>query len=537
MPARPRNRQAQLVVRRILLAFLVGASALPLAPAGAEAPARAKPGAAAPAEHSFEHATISNPEDGTQIAITIFKPARAARRDVPVVLHSHGWGGSRETDISDLVRPFLDAGFGVVSIDQRGHGESTGQAHIQDPTRETEDIQAVIDHVARLRWVKLERRGDPVLGAIGGSYGGGYQTMTALDEIAETGRTRFDVLAPQITWYDLPRSLAPSDVPRTLWTTLLYGAGAGMVPRHIHEAFVWGATTGQWPDGTLYGQPAPGVPNLDAILHEHGPVAFVEDGVRINVPVLVRQGTTDNLFTLNEGLDIFEQALTPKARKRSFFVAYNGGHALPNVVPRGEPAKLELETGEDACNEDFTQTTIEFFRKAFKGKKTKGVLPNRYNMTTVAGDACLHLPRLSTGEPLEVDPTGSGLVPVTSAAGAPLQIPVAEGPLTLAGVPELRGAVTSAGLDTRLFLGLASGSSPADAAVIQNNLMPLRRALPGQDEAFSVDLPGVVAEVPEGETLFLTISPVSDIYIGHGSRTPGAVVLSDLSLTLPTTPS
>ncbi|MGH8986790.1 MAG: alpha/beta hydrolase family protein [Acidimicrobiia bacterium] len=82
-------------------------------------------------------------------------------------------------------------------MDQRAHGDSEGQAHVQDPTKETEDVKAVIDHVAKLEWVKLDRPGDPVLAAIGGSYGGGYQTMTALDEIHETGRTRFRRATPR----------------------------------------------------------------------------------------------------------------------------------------------------------------------------------------------------------------------------------------------------------------------------------------------------------------------------------------------------
>ena len=155
--------------------------------------------ASAAAEHSAENATVTNPDDGTEIVVTVFKPAAAAGGEVPVIFHSHGWGGSRETTVDGYVKPFLDAGFGVVSIDQRGHGESGGQAHVQDPTKETEDVQAVIDFTAKLGWVKLEAPGDPVLGAVGLSYGGGYQTMTALDEIAETGSTRFDALAPEIT--------------------------------------------------------------------------------------------------------------------------------------------------------------------------------------------------------------------------------------------------------------------------------------------------------------------------------------------------
>jgi ABC-2 type transport system ATP-binding protein len=131
------------------------------------------------------------------------------------------------------------------------------------------------------------------------SYGGGYQTMTALDEIAETGSTRFDALAPEITWYDLPESLAPQKVVRSAWNFLLYGIGASMVPDYIHESFAWGSATGQWPDGTLYGQAVAGAPNLDKIFHQHSPVAFVEKGIRINVPLSVERGRED----LREGSD------------------------------------------------------------------------------------------------------------------------------------------------------------------------------------------------------------------------------------------
>lgn len=509
------------MVRRIAVTLGVLALSVTIAPAGAG------PG------HSARDATVENPKDGTQIAITVFKPAAAARRDVPVILHSHGWGGSRETSVDGLVEPYLDAGFGVVSIDQRGHGESSGQAHVQDPERETEDIQAVIDYVATLDWVQLQGARDPVLGAIGGSYGGGFQTMTALDEIAETGRTRFDALAPQITWYDLPQSLAPQGVPRTAWGTLLYAAGATMVPDFIHRGYLWSAATGQWPDGTLYGQPVPEVPNLDRIFHRHSPVAFVEKGIRLDVPVLLRQGATDNLFPLNEGLDIFERALTPRARSQSYFVSYNGGHALPNVLPPGEPVAAELGSGTDACTKDFTATTIAFFARVFSGRSTRGVLPARYNLTTLAGDRCLHRDRLAAARRIEVDPTGAGVLPLAAGAGAPLQVPLVQGPLTLAGVPVLRGKLTSAGLDTRLFVGLAVGTTPADARVIGNNLMPLHQVMPAQDERFTLELAGVVAQVPEGSSLFLTITPLSDLFFGHASRLPGAVVLSDLQLTLP----
>lgn len=492
-------------------------------------------GAAAGGKHSAEDATVKNPDDGTEIGITIFKPAAAAQGDVPVVLHSHGWSGSRETEIGGTVESMLDAGFAVVSIDQRGHGESGGQANVQDPELETEDVQAVIDHIATLDWIRLDGPGDPVMAAIGGSYGGGYQTMTALDEIHETGSTRFNALAPEITWFDLPESLAPQKVVRTAWSVILYAAGASMVPNYIHESFAWGTATNQWPDGTLYGQPVPGAPNLDKIFTRHSPVWYAQRGIQIDVPVLIRQGLTDNLFNLNQAVHNFQDVVSPKARSQSYLLAHNGGHALPNALPPGNTPQAEIGGGVDACSPkgDFTKLTIAFFERVFAGKSTAGLMPARYNLTTASGDKCLHLDALPSGKAITVDVTGYGPTIATAGLGAPIHLPLAEGPVTLAGIPTLSGKVTSAGLDTRAFFGLAVGSTPGDATVIDNNLMPLRRIMPGQDEKFSIELAGVSIEIPDGQSLFLTITPMSDMYFGHSSRTPGGLVLSGLEVAVP----
>lgn len=485
--------------------------------------------------HEARDATVKNPDDGTEIAITIFKPAAAADDRVPVVLHSHGWAGSRETEIGGTVEAMLDAGFGVVSIDQRGHGDSGGQANVQDPDLETEDVQAVIDHVAKLDWIRLDGPGDPVMGAIGGSYGGGYQTMTALDEIHETGRTRFDALAPEITWYDLPESLAPQKVVRTAWNVLLYAAGSTMVPDYIHEAFAWGTATNHWPDGTLYGQRVPGAPNIDKVFTRHSPVWYAERGIQLDIPVLLRQGLTDNLFNLNQGVHNFQDVLTPKARSESFLIAHNGGHALPNVLPPGNTPQAQLGGGLDACSPkgDFTKLTIAFFERVFSGRSTAGLMPTRYNLTTAAGDKCLHLNALPSGRAIGVDLAGYGPTIATAGLGAPVHLPLAQGPLTLAGIPTLSSNVTNTGLDARAFFGLAVGATPGDATVIDNNLMPMRRIMPGVGEEVSIELSGVSIEIPEGQTLFLTITPLSDMYFGHSSRTPGGLVLSGLEVKIP----
>ncbi len=61
-------------------------------------------------------------------------PVQSAKHPVPMIMHSHGWGGSRSTSASDFTA-FLDAGYGVLSFDQRGFGESGGHGVRREPDR------------------------------------------------------------------------------------------------------------------------------------------------------------------------------------------------------------------------------------------------------------------------------------------------------------------------------------------------------------------------------------------------------------------
>jgi len=119
-------------------------------------------------------------------------------------------------------------------------------------------------------------------------------------------------------------------------------------------------------------------------------------------------------------------------------------------------------------------------------------------------------------------------------AGAAVHLPAAEGPIAVAGVPRLSGSMTALGVDARAFFGLAVGTTPADARVVANNLMPIRYVTPVVGKPFSLDLSGVAVEVPEGQTLYLTIAPMSDLFAGHGSKAPAGWRLADLRLSLPT---
>ncbi len=95
----------------------------------------------------------------------------------------------------------------------------------------------------------------------------------------------------------------------------------------MRRSSLW-STTGTWPAGQA-GR------DLDAFFAKNGPAWHVAHGRKLDIPVLFGQGISDNLFNLNQGLENFQKALTPRARSRSIFLGYNGGHTLPSVLPPG----------------------------------------------------------------------------------------------------------------------------------------------------------------------------------------------------------
>ncbi|MDD9893354.1 MAG: hypothetical protein OXT49_07610 [Gammaproteobacteria bacterium] len=150
-------------------------------------------------------------EDTTRIDATVYLPAFNQGDTFPVILHSHGWGGARASTPAtehppasentfrglDFVIPtIVNAGYIVISFDERGWGTSEGEALVMNPCYETVDAMAVVDWAIANLPVDTSD-GDIVLGAIGGSYGGAYQLMlAAMDD-------RLDAMVPVATWNQL----------------------------------------------------------------------------------------------------------------------------------------------------------------------------------------------------------------------------------------------------------------------------------------------------------------------------------------------
>ncbi len=461
------------------------------------------------------------------ICYTMFKPAGAsAKRPVPMLLHGHGWGGSRTTDPA-VFAPFTSHGYGVISFDQRGFGDSGGKAQTMDPAVEGKDVQRLIDLAAAQPWVQEDRPGDPRIGAMGGSYGGGYQYVGAFSEVAATGRTRFDALAPQYTWNDINEALAPQDVARSEWLSVLVGIAqpSQALPDHVNQDFAVGAATGQYPATTK------------SFYADNGPATHIAKGRRLDVPVLVRQGVSDNLFNFNHAIKNLD-GLTPRARAKSVVLGFHGGHALPAVLPRGSHAGEAVALGDDGADPcspalqggkgDFTTLQLRFFDVHLK--RVRATVPGAGRFAIVTPDGgCLQTAKLGTPTPLRA----ADVTTPVAVTGAPQFVPLGKGTLTVAGTPYVRAKVTTLTPEARAFFALAVGTSPADATIVDSNVLPHREASAVSGASRRIELPAVAVRVPAGQQLFLAVTPFAEMFGAHASRVPGVMSLSDVTVDVP----
>lgn len=480
------------------------------------------PAAAAQAKPRVTNGCITSvPDPGTtqkvKICYSLFKPAKASRkRRVPMIMHSHGWGGSRTTDPAAFDQ-WLKAGYGVLSFDQRGFGESGGRAHVERPSLEGRDVAQLVRLIARQRWVLKDGPRDPRLGAIGGSYGGGYQFLGAFTHLQRRGKPVFDALAPEITWNSLNESLAPEGVVRTEWALALSAAATttDALPPKVYKALVEGAALGVWPDGSV-----PGTENMPRFFRKNGPEWHVQQGRKLDIPVLLGQGTTDTLFPLQEGIANWQQAITRSARRDSIFVGYNGGHVLPSVLPAGvnvtsDPCSRRLAGG------DFSRLALRFFDEQLRHRDRGLRGYGRMHFATPASTCTT----VRNAKPDRAVRIGTVVSPTT--VGLPLATKVAEGPIRIAGSSFLTGTMTAPGINNRAFYGLAVGTSPADARLVQNNVLPVDEPEPVRGERRRIQLPAAAVDVPEGQNLYLLVSAISDTFVAMGSRVPGVISLEN----------
>lgn len=465
--------------------------------------------------------------DGHKVPVSVYRPAGATPEDpVPVILHSHGWAGAR-TKAPGAFAPYLAAGFGVVSIDMRGHGDArtTSEARVHHVDFEIQDVRAVINYTASQPWVLLDRPDDPRLGAMGGSYGGGYQLLTAAQD------DRLDAIVPEITWNDLVQALVPNGAPKSAWVDLLYGGGNANARLHptIHQGFLYLQSGNRIPDGSV-----PGTPDLKTQFTESSPKSYAG---RIDIPTLLVQGMPDTLFNFNEAAANY--ALIRSTGAPVALVTHLRGHILNSQgtlpIPAPTPVGIQPPAGPMPCG-SYDALAVAWFQKHLKtGKpgKVPEVCLALDDGTALTGNS-YPLPGTKT-RAFEL-PSGSIVAQGAPGPDVTFDLFTADETTIVAGIPRLSGTLQSAAPDAIVYWKLVvRDGRTGQERVADSQVTPLRTASdPGASPSFAIDLGGVAVRLHPSDSIRLVASNVDNQFAHNSERLPGAVILGALRLDLPT---
>lgn len=472
--------------------------------------------------------------DDHRIPVSIYKPAVASNATpVPILLHSHGFTGSRISG-DDAVREYVAAGFGVVSFDERGHGDARDDSDVKfmHPDWEVRDVIAVLDHIATLDWVLMDPEPrpdgspDPVVGTIGGSYGGAFQLMTHIFD------DRIDAMVPEITWHNITTALAPNGAIKSGWVDLFYLAGNAqqsvVFSNDFHAGWAWATATNELP-ADQYGV----APDLVTGFNEASPESYPG---ALSVPTLLIQGMPDTLFPLNQAVWNYEELQANGAPVHLY--THLGGHVLnsESLAAGASPVPVGLQgaPGGTPCGavQDLNILWHQHWLLGLPKDLGPEVCIALEDGTAVVSDTF----PLNGTEVQALDVGGPW--PMAQAVGG-TQVPLytfeATEETVVAGIPELSGTITSPGPDTIVYFSFQR--LRADGAlehIVDDQVRPLRLKGPNTGAVdFDMELGGIATRLAPGDQMVLMASSLEPMYFGNSERLPSGVVLDGLTLELP----
>lgn len=480
---------------------------------------------------SSYNVSVISPRTGETIHFTVHEPNRVSPSErSPLILRGSGFGGKRESDRKQ-VQSYLDAGFGVISFDQRGFGDSDARVSIMDPGLDGLNVVQVLDWAEEhLDWLAY-KNGKLRLGTSGLSYGGGYQ----LALLGVDPKQRVQAMVPQITWNDLSYSLAPGNVPKVsyvalLTTAMLNGSKMGYEP-HISEMLGRTLLTNQLNaadvDRLRYNSSRY---FCDRVQRQGGVPAHPYP----KVDALFMQGMYDVLFNINEA--VANVQCLSRAGGDVRLMTYSSGHVLPSSPSGTLFAGAMLSGGAQASScgrQQAKETEIAWFKaKLMDQPEQIASLPKVCVTLDTSGDS-VTLDRFPVGgTPFNVprtliNPTASGVVPVA------IPLYTLEASKVIAGLPQARlrlsgvsGALSEAG-DPVVFLGIGRVGPGGLIEPVGDQIRPVR----GWGE-HHIDLNGIGLRGQANETLYLLVYGAHKQFAGSSARfsSPAAVISGSVAL-------
>ena len=460
-----------------------------------------------------------------------------ATTPAPAVLLAHGFGQDKRALAGEAKR-LQGEGYAVLAYSARGFGASGGRIGLDSLDGEVPDARAMIDVLARTPAVE-RRAGDPVVGVVGGSYGGALALMAGATD------PRVDTVVAAITWHDLADALAPVSATtgsssgaalrdfKVGWASRLFGAG------------IAGATApcGRFTESfcALYRRLVTGrtATAADLALLARSSPSTVLSGMR--APTLLLQGEQDRLFGLDQADANARQLAATGApvQVRWFDGGHDGGGTAgtDGVLDQWLRARLVDRTPVSSRFVLDVPASATSFEEQRTAARYTGLTAAGTRVALSGGGVAINPPG---GQPESV--TGVPGLDGTSAvgrnasrllgAGNPAEEAVSftSAPLTapalLAGtasVPIRIIPTTGAAAPAVLYAQLTVRTGDAERA-LPGGVAPVRVDVPAAGAVVDVALPTTVWSLSPGDRIVLTLRTSDSQFLG--STAPAAYRLS-----------
>lgn len=493
----------------------------------------------------------------------------------PAIVSTNGFGGAWTSSTSlGPAEMAVSKDYVALTYSGLGFGGSGCQIELDSPTWDGLAASELISWLGDQREVTRTptHRDDPIVGMVGGSYGGGVQFSAA--EIDP----RIDAIVPVITWNDLGFSLAPNNEtngtaglarqttePGALkweWDTLFFGDGAATPLEHpthpspstcpdfaptICTAYISSVALG-YPDRST----------VTMLRHD----SMVDFYRKLHLPVLLAQGENDTLFTIREAVANYRELKSDGDPVT--LVLQSWGHSDSTPAPGEFTYTPPFTDYENVLVADFfarwlrgdtavtTGAPIQYFRDWVTYSGNAAPAYGSATSWPVGRTTSLYLSQPSTGGALV--PSASSVVGGTQtfvnppggigtsysetsfAQGtAPLStIPPTDPPGTFAtwesaplrsavdvvGVPHVTVSMASsvpAGVDTAtdpvIYAKLYQVAPTGAVTLVHRLVAPVRVA--DTASPVTIDLPGIVHQFPAGDRLELVLAAGDDAYLGN----------------------
>ena len=386
---------------RAFISLALTAGVLALVPATSTVPGAAAVASSSAATGVVHHqrystrdrlVTVHDGPDGaheTTIDTRLYRPKVATRAHPrPSILMTHGFGLTKDSaEVVNTARFLARHGYVVLTYTSQGFGNSTGCVSLQSRAWDVKDARQLITKIlAHRSWVTHDRRG-PVVGMVGGSYGGGIQA-----NVAENDR-RIRAIAPFRTWNTLQYSLDPNNYVSPGDTTgFTHTLAAQGVFKKVWTSAFFASGQSQGGDGTCASDGAAGgafpcggfrsdVCQTFATVSATGDASDTDRALladssattqidKLKVPVLLVQGQSDTLFNLNDAVATYTAL---RQRHVPVQMIWNsGGHGGYNSAP-GECEPFDGQGTARTFNHCYLPLRVlQFFDHYLKGTGPRG---------------------------------------------------------------------------------------------------------------------------------------------------------------------